>query len=89
MQLASLFLMDKVDIWFYNWNRSREYAWEEFNKEICNRFRNDGLEDMMEKFMKLRQENSIEECRDEFEDIRIRLERLMQVGGILLPFWVY
>lgn len=54
MQLDSLFLMDKVDIWFYNWNRSREYAWEEFNKEICNRFRNDGLEDMMEKFMKLR-----------------------------------
>lgn len=27
--------------------------------------------------MKLRQENSVEEYQDEFEDMRIRLERLM------------
>lgn len=37
---------------------------------ICNRFGDEG-------FLKLRQENTVEEYQDEFEDMRIRMERVM------------
>ncbi|KAG8639568.1 hypothetical protein MANES_14G155101v8 [Manihot esculenta] len=59
--LASLFLMDKADAWFYNSNRGGEHTWKEFERGICNRFRDEGLNDIVEGFMKLRQENTREE----------------------------
>lgn len=69
--------MDKVIACFLNWNKGRELNWDEFERRVCNRFGDECLEDILEGFVKLRQENSVEEYHDEFEDIRIRLERLM------------
>lgn len=69
--------MDKADAWFHNWNRGREPNWDEFERGVCIRFGDEGLEGIVEGFMRLRQENSVEEYQDEFEDTRIRLERLM------------
>lgn len=77
VQLASLFLMDKVDAWFHNWNKGREPNWDKYERGIYSRFGGEGLEDTVEGFMKLIQENSVEEYQDEFEDTRIRLERLI------------
>ncbi|XP_057986530.1 uncharacterized protein LOC110636696 [Hevea brasiliensis] len=79
--IASLFLVDRADAWFHNWNRGGVHSWEEFEKGICSRFGDEGLEDLVEGFIKLRQEGSLEEYQDEFEELRIRIERLMPELG--------
>lgn len=60
-----------------NGTGGKEHTCEEFERGICNRFGNEGLDDIVEGFTKLRQENIVEEYYDEFEDMRIRMESLM------------
>lgn len=36
VSIASLFLMDKVDVWLRNWNRDGIHSWEEFEEAICD-----------------------------------------------------
>lgn len=52
-----------------------------FEREIYNRFGKEGFKDIFEGFMKLMQDNSVEEYQDEFEDTRIRLEGLISKLG--------
>lgn len=53
------------------------HAWEDFERELCVRFGDQGLEDIVEEFTKMRQEGSVDEYQDKFEDLRIRMERVM------------
>lgn len=53
VQLASLILMDKVDAWFHNWKKGREPNWDEFERRICKRFGDKGLEDIVEHWREL------------------------------------
>lgn len=53
VQLASLFLRDKVDAWFHNWNKGREPNWDKYERGVYSRFGDEGLEDTVEGFMKL------------------------------------
>ncbi|KAG8637866.1 hypothetical protein MANES_15G173066v8 [Manihot esculenta] len=46
-------------------NRGGEHAREEFERGICNKFGDEGLDDIIEGFMKLRQDNTVEEYQDE------------------------
>lgn len=78
MSIASLFLVDRVDPWYHNWiQRDGAHAWVDFERELCLRFGEEGLADVIEKLVKSRQEGSIGEYQGRFEDIRIRVERVM------------
>lgn len=74
-------MIDKANARFHNWNMGREPNWDEFARGICKIFGDEGLEDIVEGFMKLIQENSVEEYHDEFENMRIRLKRFMPELG--------
>lgn len=40
MNLASLFLIDKVDSWYHNWIKNEgKHEWEDFEKDLCERCR--------------------------------------------------
>lgn len=68
--------MGKADSWYHNWVRGRSnQSWEEFEADLCRRFGEKGLEDVVEEFMKMRQEGFIGDYQDKFEDIRVRMER--------------
>lgn len=53
------------------------HSWEDFERELCVRFGDQWLEDIVEEFMKMRQESSVGEYQDNYEDSRIRMERVM------------
>lgn len=74
MNIASLFLIERANAWFHKKGEG-DHSWAEFEKELCVRFREEELEDVKE-FMRIRQE-SIDEYLDKFEDVRIRMERVM------------
>lgn len=75
--VGRLFLVDR-----YHWIKEEgDHSWEEFERDLCSRFGEEVLEDVAEEIMRMRQEGTMEECQDKFEDIRIRLERLMPNPG--------
>ncbi|XP_021653075.2 uncharacterized protein LOC110644554 [Hevea brasiliensis] len=70
--------MDRADACYHNWILGEgSHSWKDFEKDLCRRFGEDGLEDVVEEIMKMRQEGTVEEYQDKFEDRRIRLERVM------------
>lgn len=80
--IESPFLIDKSDAWYHNWIQSEgSHSWAEFERELCVRFGEEGLEDVIEELMRTRQEGNMEEYQDRFEDIRIRVERVMPSLG--------
>lgn len=46
-------------------------------EKLCARFGDHVLEEVMEEFMRVRQEGSVEEYQDKFEGLRLQLERIM------------
>lgn len=50
-------------------------SWEQFEEALCKRFGDLSLEDIVEEFMKLSQESTVNEYEDKFEDLRVRMER--------------
>lgn len=62
VELASLILSGKIEMWFQNWRKEREVIeWEEFEKAIYDRFGDNLMVDIVETFNSLRQEGSVEE----------------------------
>lgn len=82
VSVASLFLVDRVDAWFHNWIKEEAgHTWTNFERDFCARFGKEGLEDVIEKLMRIRQERTIREYQDKFEDIRIRVEWIIFSWG--------
>ncbi|XP_057986676.1 uncharacterized protein LOC131171223 [Hevea brasiliensis] len=76
--IVSLFLVDRADAWYHNWvKREGSHSWIDFERDLCVRFGEEGLGDIIEEFMKMRQEGSLKEYQDKFKDIKVRLERVM------------
>lgn len=75
--VASLFLIDRADAWYHNWIRGEgPHNLEDFERELCIKFGEEGLEDIVEEFTGIILEGTMEEYQDKFEDLRIRLERI-------------
>lgn len=54
INVACRLLMDKADAWFHDWNKGEGHSWEEFERAICNGFGEQGLEEVIEEFNRLR-----------------------------------
>lgn len=63
-----MFLIERADAWSQNWIKNGSNSWEEFMMSICNRFGEQGIEDIVEEF---RQENFVVEYQDVFEGLRV------------------
>lgn len=74
--IAGLHLISRADSWFCNCSKeNRNPSWEQFEEALCKRFGDLSLEDIVEEFMKLSQESTVNEYEDKFEDLRVRMER--------------
>lgn len=70
--------MDKADSWFHNWIKSgNRHEWEDFKRDLCIKFGEEGLADIVEEMMKMTQGGIAEEYKSKFEDIWVRIERFM------------
>ena len=81
VELASLYLEGKEEIWFKGYMCGVEGVvdWEEFSGAICSRFGN--RTDIVEEFNKLMQEGDVDEYVERFEE----LKSLMHSLNSLLP----
>lgn len=52
---------DSADAWFQNWVENGSNYWEEFREGYLQQIWGAGVEDVVEEFMRLRQENSVVE----------------------------
>lgn len=57
-----------------------------FEKNLCARFGELGLEDVVEEFMRVRQEGSVGKYQDKFEEPRVRMDTLML--GLEEPYFL-
>jgi len=85
VEIGSLYLEGKVEIWFEGYMCWVEVSleWEEFSRVICSRF--GSREDIVEEFNKLTQEGGIEEYVERFDE----LKSLMHSLNSLLPELYY
>ena len=71
VDLASLNMIDKAENWVLNYLANRKNVdWNIFVIDLSARFRDDNGADVVEKFNKLHQMDSLEKYIDEFEDLR-------------------
>lgn len=69
-------MIDKADSWYQNWSKGKEILrWEEF--ELCRRFGEDEMADVVEEFMRVRQDGIVRDYQDRFEELRLRMERIL------------
>ncbi|EEF51214.1 conserved hypothetical protein [Ricinus communis] len=60
IDIASLYLGDRADIWYQGWQaQTRSSDWGKFSEELCRRFGELTIEDVVEEFNKLKQKNSV------------------------------
>ena len=69
--LATAYLNDTADSWFQGWFRYRELGvrWIDFAKELCRRFGEKNMADVIEEFNKLKQEGAVTEYLENFEEL--------------------
>ncbi|XP_052171379.1 uncharacterized protein LOC127787396 [Diospyros lotus] len=72
INLAAAYLNDTADSWYQGWNekRRREANWTEFVKDLCDRFGEKTMTDVVEEFNKLQQDGSVTEYQIRFEELR-------------------
>ncbi|XP_052201138.1 uncharacterized protein LOC127807380 [Diospyros lotus] len=70
--MAAAYLNDIVDAWYQNWKQAEGpwVSWRTFAEELCGRFGEKNMTDMVEEFNKLRQQGSIEDYLRRFEELR-------------------
>lgn len=74
LDLACIYVNGKAESWVSSYiSAKRGVTWSEFIIDLCARFRDDHGEYAVEQFKKLCQKGSIEECLDEFEEMRALL----------------
>ena len=67
VNMAAAYLNDAADSWFQNWSaRQQEWRWPEFVEELCARFGESNLTDVVEQLNKLRQDGTVEEYQARF-----------------------
>ncbi|EEF47098.1 conserved hypothetical protein [Ricinus communis] len=62
---------DRADIWYQGWQaQTRSSDWGKFSEELCRRFGELAVEDVVEEFNKLKQKNSVLEYQEKFEELK-------------------
>ena len=67
--MATTYLNDTADSWYQGWLQTRavEVSWAEFAEDMCERFGENSMIDVIEEFNKLRQERSVVDYEIQFE----------------------
>ena len=70
--MAAAYLNDVGDAWFQGWSRVKEgYQWAKFLEDLCERFGDRNMMDIVEEFNKLRQEGTIQNYQLRFEELKL------------------
>ena len=71
MEVASLFLEGRADIWYQGWAGDRQnLQWETLVEELLKMFGDSSYVNVVASFNKLKQTGSVVEYREKFEDLR-------------------
>ncbi|VFQ92985.1 unnamed protein product [Cuscuta campestris] len=71
VNLASIHLKGRAEIWFSNYGQGRNnMCWDEFVMDLGARFKEDDHNDIVEEFNKLCQTGDLEEYVDKFEELK-------------------
>ena len=70
--MAATYLDDMIDSWYQGWilAREREAGWNEFVEELCMRFGERSMSDVIEEFKMLKQTGTVTKYLDKFEELR-------------------
>ena len=69
--LASAYLNEAGDAWFQGWLATKEGSpWIVFARDLCTRFGDKSLRDVIEEFNKLKQEGTMQAYQLKFEELR-------------------
>lgn len=76
--MASLYRVDMADAWFNNQSKGTQNpSREQFEEALEKRFEDPGVEDIVEKFMRLKQKGNIDVYQDRFENLTVRMEKVL------------
>ncbi|CAN0860162.1 Transposon Tf2-6 polyprotein [Linum grandiflorum] len=82
VDLVSLYLEDRADVWFQGWSSGKEtLVWEEFSAELLRRFGDSGSLNIVGAFNKLRQTGTVIAYQERFEELRSQMLRLNPALG--------
>ncbi|XP_027120880.2 uncharacterized protein [Coffea arabica] len=71
VEIIEMYLDEKADKWFQGVKLGKpKLSWVEFGDLLCKRFADSICKDVVEEFNKLRQEGSIEEYQEKFEELK-------------------
>ncbi|EEF51978.1 conserved hypothetical protein [Ricinus communis] len=71
IDLTSLYLGEKADIWFQGWQAQHpKSSWIDFLEELCKRFGELTVEDVVEEFNKIKQKETLIEYQEKFEELK-------------------
>ncbi|CAL1413314.1 unnamed protein product [Linum trigynum] len=74
VELASVFLERKADVWFKGWSVEHEdWLWGEFVAELVRRFEDVSMGGVVGEFNKLRQRGSLLDYQEKFDDLRSQM----------------
>ena len=69
--LVAAYLNDVRDAWFQGWRRVKESCiWPEFVEDLCERFRDRGMLDVVEEFNKFKLEGTMQSYQLKFEELK-------------------
>lgn len=72
VNLTTADLNDTIDSWYQGWTKTKEMeaGWNEFAEELCERFRERNMYDVIEEFKTLKQVRIATKYLDKFEELR-------------------
>lgn len=71
MEIASRYLVGKVETWYSGYIMQKErITWEEFTNDLCLRFCDRTCLDVVEEFNKEAQKGTIEDYQERFEELQ-------------------
>ncbi|CAL1371587.1 unnamed protein product [Linum trigynum] len=77
VELASLYLEGRANIWYEGWSSNRQFfQWDIFVADLLYRFGDKDQLNIVGAFNKLRQDGSVSNYQEEFEELRARMLRL-------------
>ena len=69
--LAFAYVNDAGDVWFQGWSRVRgDCQWADFVEDLCEKYGDRSMMDVLEKFNKLMQEGTVQTYQLKFEELK-------------------
>lgn len=71
LDMVSIHLEGRVNMWYHDYQESNAtITWDQFMLDVCNRFQEGGHDNIIGEFNKLRQNESVEEYHENFEELK-------------------